>query len=228
MLKWFSLLILKIIKWPLAFLFLAILPAVAMQSWETVQDQIGSGKGWFWIFAIGSTVIGWMICTRFRVTRFLTTMEHEFIHVLLAWMTGLRVDSLKVQSDGNGLAMIETPFNWLVALGPYFIPLALYLYALISIGIGLEGNAAEAVFGLLFGYEMVANIRESHLQQTDFVVAGKLFTLCFLPTAMLSSYGGAFQFLSSGKLSGSWEHIINTLQTSTVVTWNWLSELILV
>ena len=39
MLKWFSLLILKIIKWPLAFLFLAILPAVAMQSWETVQDQ---------------------------------------------------------------------------------------------------------------------------------------------------------------------------------------------
>jgi len=154
-------------------------------------------------------------------------MEHEFIHVLLAWMTGLRVDSLKVQSDGNGLALIETPFNWLVALGPYFIPLALYLYAFISIGMGIEGHAAEAVFGLIFGYEMVANIRESHLQQTDFNVAGRLFTLCFLPTAMLLSYGGAFQFLSSGKLSKAWEHISSTLYSSTTLTWNWLSEVIL-
>ena len=36
-------------------------------------------------------------------------MEHEFIHVLLAWATGLRVYSLKVEFNGNGLAMIETP-----------------------------------------------------------------------------------------------------------------------
>lgn len=146
-------------------------------------------------------------------------MEHEFIHVLLAWATGLRVYSLKAESDGSGLAMIETPFNWLVALGPYFIPFALYLYALLGIGMGIEGTAAEAFFGVIFGYEMVANIRESHLNQTDFQVAGKLFTLCFLPTAMLLTYGGAFAFLSSGELSTSWSFMVDTSTQATTDTW---------
>jgi hypothetical protein len=226
MLKSSASLILKVIKWPLALLFVCILPAVALETLKLLKSQATQGGSWFWVFAGASTVIGWMTCTRFRVTRFLTTMEHEFIHVLLAWLTGLRVESLKVQSDGNGLAMIETPFNWLVALGPYFIPLALYLYAFISIGMGVEGTVAEALFGLIFGYEMVANIRESHLQQTDFQIAGRVFTFCFLPTAMLLTYGGAFQFLASGELGTAWHYMGSTLETSTLLTWNWGQGLI--
>ena len=218
--------VLQILKWPVAVISLLCLPAIALSCWNLVSSEVMNSNGVFWIVAVVSTILGWVMCTRFRVTRFLTTMEHEFIHVLLAWATGLRVYSLKAESDGSGLAMIETPFNWLVALGPYFIPFALYLYALLGLGMGIEGTAAEAFFGMIFGYEMVANIRESHPHQTDFQIAGKAFTLCFLPTAMLLSYGGAFAFLTSGELSASWSFMMETSSQAFFDTWNWIEEFV--
>ena len=224
--KWLAFTVLNFVKWPIAVLFILILPAVAQSCWNLISAEVTNNSGLFWGVAAVSTLIGWVTCTRFRVTRFLTTMEHEFIHVLLAWVTGLRVYSLKVESDGNGLAMIETPFNWLVALGPYFIPFALYLYALLGVGMGIDGIAAEAFFGVIFGYEMVANIRESHLNQTDFQVAGKLFTLCFLPTAMLLTYGGAFAFLSTGELSASWSFMMESSTQATIDTWRWIEGVV--
>lgn len=214
-------LILLVIKWPIAILSLCTLPFIAVECFGLLKESFSSLSMLYWAVATGGLAVGWLFNPRFRVTRLLTTMEHELIHVLLAWMSFLRVEKLEAQSDGNGLATIEAPANWLVFLGPYFIPLAMFFYAFVLHALPLEDSWIQLGCAFIFGYEATGNLREIHPQQTDFLEAGVLFTILFLPTAILVSYTGAMTYMVHGDLIKCWSQTGSLMADgfANMVTW---------
>lgn len=214
--------LLGLAKLPIALLSLFILPSLVLHTISSIVFSFDSPKFLFWISAVLAMLIGWTVVLRWNVTRFLLVLEHEMIHVLLAWLTGLRVERLEVNhNDEGGLAMIEAPANWLVALGPYFVPLALYCYAFIVHALPVGPVGLEIAMGTILGYELSANLRELHPQQTDFKSAGWWFTLMFLPSAMLLSYGGAFHYALTGDLIGGWNYMLDATTESLGHSYQW-------
>ena len=89
-------------------------------------------------------------------------------------------------------------------LAPYFIPLTLAIYAAIVFALELDPGIEAAVLGAIFGLEWAGNVREIHPNQTDFRQAGWVFTLLFLPSAILLSYGTAITMLLEGGVGPGW------------------------
>ena len=216
--------VLRLLKLPVALASVFILPSLVV---HTIGSLVGAFDGkqiLFWAAAGISLMLGWTVVLRWSVTRFLLVLEHELIHVLLAWLTGLRVERLEVNhNEDGGLAMIESPANWLVMLGPYFVPLALFLYAFVVHALPIGSGGLEIAMGAILGYELAANTRELHPHQTDFVAAGWWFTIMFLPSAILLSYGGAFHYALTGDLIGGWNYVVNAALTSFQTSWDFVS-----
>lgn len=219
-------LILNIVKWPLAVLSILTLPFIAQACWKLLSLQFSAVPVAHSIAVVGGLIVGWSLSTRFRITRLLTTMEHELIHVLLAWGTFLRVEKLEAQSDGNGQATIEAPANWLVFLGPYFIPLAMFFYAFVLHALPIQAHWTQLGCAFILGYEATGNLREIHPRQSDFTQAGKLFTALFLPAAILVSYTGAMTYMVHGDLIQCWQQtaslVVDGIENMVV----WMTQLI--
>lgn len=215
--------LLGVLKLPVALLAVFILPPLALRTYSAALESF-DGENWiFWVSVGLAFLLGWTVVLRWSVTRFLLILEHEMIHVLLAWLTGLKVERLEVnhKQDG-GLAMIEAPANWLVALGPYFVPLALFLYAFVVHALPVGAEGLEIAMGAILGYELAANMRELHPRQTDFGAAGWWFTCMFLPSAILLMYGGAFHYALTGDLLGGWTYIWNAALGSFAQSWDFV------
>ena len=78
------------------------------------------------------------------------------------------------------------------------------LYAAIVFALELDPGIEAAVLGAIFGLEWAGNLREIHPNQTDFRQAGWTFTLLFLPSAILLSYGTAITMLLGGGVAPGW------------------------
>ena len=216
--------LLLVVKWPIAIVSLFTLPFIAQECCTLLTQQFETMPLLFWAVVAGGLTVGWVFNPRFRATRLLTTMEHELIHVLLAWLSFLRVEKLEAQSDGNGLATIEAPANWLVFLGPYFIPLAMFFYAFILHALPLEDCLIQLGCAFILGYEATGNLREIHPQQTDFLQAGVLFTILFLPTAILVSYTGAMTYMVHGDLIQCWSQTGSLMVDGFDNAWRWAQQ----
>ena len=56
------------------------------------------------------------------------------------------------------------------------------------------------LFGIFIGYHLIVTLFEIHPKQTDFEVAGPIFSICFIPGANLLIYGMLFAYLQKGWL----------------------------
>ena len=121
------------------------------------------------------------------------TFEHELTHILFALLTFHPVSGMNVNDYGGGNMTFRGKGNWLIALAPYFFPLASAAMMFLTIAYGrVTGLLPDWLLiglGLAFGYDVCAFAEQIHPRQTDFKVAGYWFSLCFLPSAILLSFG---------------------------------------
>ena len=127
--------------------------------------------------------------------RFITTIEHEALHAIVAMLTLIPVE-MKVREDGSGHPLFQPPGHWLLFLAPYFIPMLLLAEIALVRMLGLPSMWEMALFGLLLGVSLAGHLRQLHPRQTDFRMAGRVFTIAFLPTAFLLGYGIALSFIA--------------------------------
>lgn len=121
------------------------------------------------------------------------TFEHELTHILFALLTFHPVSGMSINDYGGGNMTFRGKGNWLIALAPYFFPLASAAMMFLTVAYGrVTGLLPDWLLiglGLAFGYDVCAFAEQIHPRQTDFKVAGYWFSLCFLPSAILLSFG---------------------------------------
>ena len=197
-------LVFKILKWPVALIALVGLPGIAVACWNRLSASFSEAYLPFWV-GVGAMLVLWgLLLRKAKWARFLTTIEHEALHAIVGFISFIPIRELKVNEDGSGHVVFTPPTNWLMLLAPYFIPLTLAIYAALVFALELDPSIEAAVLGAIFGLEWAGNVREIHPNQTDFRQAGWVFTLLFLPSAILLSYGTAITMLLEGGVGPGW------------------------
>ncbi|MBR1777884.1 MAG: M50 family metallopeptidase [Alphaproteobacteria bacterium] len=195
-------LFLKIIKWPVAFSMILIVPA-AYQSFRRYYE-IRNQLNWHNLvyFAIG---LGVFAAIRIMVLLHrgkAETLEHEITHCLFAMLTLHPVSKIELKETGGGSMSFSGEGNWLIAIAPYFFPLSAFTMVFFAIAAThLLGYTPEWVFiglGMTMCYNLFSFAEQTHPRQTDFKVAGYLFTICFLPGANCLTFGTIFAFTERG------------------------------
>ena len=197
-------LVFKILKWPVALIALVGLPGIAVACWNRLSASLSEAYLPFWIGVGGMLMLWGLFLRNAKWARFLTTIEHEALHAIVGFISFIPIRELKVNEDGSGHVVFTPPTNWLMLLAPYFVPLTLAIYAAIVFALELDPGIEAAVLGAIFGLEWAGNVREIHPNQTDFRQAGWVFTLLFLPSAILLSYGTAITMLLEGGVGPGW------------------------
>lgn len=192
---------LNVLRWPIGIAALIGLPSA-------VRSLIGLGQSfdvdmWWPLWtALAVTVALWFTWWRHaRWGRFITTIEHEALHAIVAMLTLIPVREMKVREDGSGHVLFQPPGHWLLFLAPYFIPMLLLAEIALVRMLGLPSPGETALFGLLLGISLAGHLRQMHPRQTDFRMAGRVFTVAFLPTAFLLGYGIALSFIAGSGLN---------------------------
>lgn len=105
--------------------------------------------------------------------------------------------------------------NWLITLGPYFLPTV----SLLAMGaLWLVPPAyRQPMMGLLgatVAYHAIATWKETHGGQTDLKAAGWVFSVCFLPSANLLMHGLIVAFAHGGRegAQGFVETLVSTCE----------------
>ena len=192
----------NLIKWPIAIMMLLIVPAAiqAFQRYYVIRNQLNWHNLIY--FAIG---IAFFAAVRvFFIMRrgAAETMEHEMTHVLFALLTLHPVSHMEVKDAGGGSMTFLGKGNWLIALAPYFFPLTAFTMVFFTLAVQqVSGYLPDWIFiglGAAVCYNLFSFAEQLHPRQTDFKVAGYLFTICFLPGANCLSFGTIFAFVERG------------------------------
>lgn len=195
-------LILQICRIPVGVVaFVATYPAVQTyrRFWDIRYQLNGMNVLYFFIGFVGIFVVRLLSRRRRGAAE---TMEHEMTHVLFALLTFHPVKNVEVNDNGSGTTVFRGKATWLVALAPYFFPLctvamAIFAYCYETVS-QTKPEWIPICLGACFGYNVYAFAQEIHIHQTDFKVAGWIFTLCFLPVANLLNFGMLFAFAERG------------------------------
>ena len=191
---------LRFIKWPVAIVFITLVPAVGM----AVIAEIGAWRfgaenlGFLWGM-MGYAAADWLVFRKRSVGDAFSTLEHELTHAVFAWLTFHRVSSLRVTWNQGGSIRIHGGSNWLISIGPYWFP-TLCIPLMLVLGFSGHGGAewAAPALGAAYVYHHITTWRETHAAQTDLQETGFLFAWCFLPTANLLSSGLILAFAGGG------------------------------
>ena len=193
---------LKIVKWPVALLMFWMVPA-AMQAFHRyylIRNQLN----WHNLMYFG---IGIAFFATLRIVVLLRrgkaeTLEHEMTHTLFAMATLHPVYKIELKKTGGGFMQYGGEGNWLIAIAPYFFPLTAFTMMFFTIAvkhaIGYQPDWVFMALGTAVCYNLFSFAEQTHPHQTDFKVAGYLFTLCFLPGANCLSFGTIFAFAERG------------------------------
>jgi hypothetical protein len=217
--------VLNVLKWPLALCAVAGLPWLALATWQALIPAFSAHALPTWAAAAAGAVVGGFFWTRTAVGRFIATMEHELVHVVFAWLTFHRVQGLRAGADGNGVATFEGPGNWLIFLTPYFTPLLWFASCVGVAAAGLSPSTTQLLLAALLGGEMASSAREIHPAQTDFKAAHRLFSVLFLPAALLLVFGACWAYVAHGTPTAAVDHLHLLTTTAYDGISGWISEL---
>ena len=189
--------ILKYLKWPMALLmmvmFFPVLNADLLLIKQTLDGEFFTR---FMLPMIGVVCV-WFFIPGLSGSHF-AIFEHEFTHMFAALLTFHRPKSMRIESGVGGSFGYYGEGNWLITLAPYFIPTFPILMMLFSIvWLMFERRLPDMfipVLGMLFGYHLASNASQIHGEQPDFAKAGWIFSLLFLPTANLLTFGLVWAF----------------------------------
>lgn len=191
-----------LVKWPVGIGALLVLPAAVktFERYYVIRNQLNWHNLIY--FAIGA---GFFAAVRvaFLMRRGAAeTLEHEMTHTLFAMATLHSVHDMKINENGGGFMSFSGKGNWMIALAPYFFPLAAFAMMFFSTLVGrIVGFTPDWVYiglGVAMGYNLFSFAEQLHPRQTDFKAAGYLFTICFLPAANCLSFGTVFAFVERG------------------------------
>ena len=112
-------------------------------------------------------------------------------------LTLIPVREMKVREDGSGHVLFQPPGHWLLFLAPYFIPMLLLAEIALVRMLGLPSMWEMALFGLLLGVTPCwPSPATAPAPNRTSAMAGRVFTIAFLPTAFLLGYGIALSFIA--------------------------------
>lgn len=195
-------LFLKLVKWPVAILMIWVVPAAlkVFERYYVISNQLN------WHNLI-YCAIGAACFAAIRVMILLhrgkaETLEHEMTHTLFAMATLHPVHGIEIKEEGGGSMTFSGEGNWLIAIAPYFFPLTAFTMVFFTIAIkhaiGYSPDWVYVGLGMTVCYNLFSFAEQLHPRQTDFKVAGYLFTICFLPGANCLSFGTIFAFAERG------------------------------
>lgn len=194
-------LILALLKWPMALAMLVLfLPAVKATGIIVYEGLNLHLLGWF-LLPLLSVIVVWMLVPRLSGSA-LSIFEHEATHMLFAILTCHSPQDIMVRRGVGGQFVFSGRGNWLIFIAPYFFPTSAALvvaagglYAMMN---QTPPEAYWLILGLMTGYHIISTLDEIHVGQTDFRVAGYLFSILFLPGANVLIYGLLFAFAGYG------------------------------
>lgn len=205
--------LMRVLKWPVATVCLIGIPSGAMHCWNTIRKTLTDAYVPFW-FGIAIMTVLWLVWIRkTKWAQFLSTMEHEAVHAIVGLISFIPIKELKVNANGSGHVKFSPPTHWLMLLAPYFIPISLIVYTAILLTLHLPLAWRAGLMGAIFGFEGAGKLRAIHPRQTDFKEAGYVFTILFLPFAILLCYGSVFSVVAEGALEPGW-HFATIMVTS--------------
>lgn len=184
------------LRWPLALLSLLTLPASVSVLWSKLSLLPFAGNSSLrFLLGLISYLILWRYFFRRRMFgSLLSTFFHELAHALVAWITCNRVEGLKLTwSNGGAVTIVGHP-HWLITLAPYFIPtMSLSLLIIVSCTEWYISHPIFSLFwldiiwGMSLGFFWASLWLDLRAGQSDIQKAGKVFSACFLPSAICLS-----------------------------------------
>ena len=140
-----------------------------------------------------------IIHTVFFKPTYIYILGHELMHALATWISGGKVSSFKVSSQGGKVTTNKS--NIFIALAPYFFPLYTIVVALIFFAMRfiVEASLPQTVFfflvGFTFSFHIILTIDFLKIRQTDFLHGGYLFSICLIYIVNIVIIGAIFSLL---------------------------------
>ena len=198
--------LINLCRWPVALVLLYSLPAL-IKSYRYFNFFaphyyfLGAGIVFFWVIAFSAG-------REIRVQ--IQTIAHELTHTLFAFLTLHFIRRIRLNPDGSGGSMAFSGHgNWLITLAPYFFPLFAALYMLIMpwlLDITDSHWLIYAVFGYFVAYYWETVLSQVHLEQTDIIKEGYLFSGIIIVGLNLFVTGSILAF-NSQLWPGAWQYI---------------------
>jgi len=183
------------LKWPAAAWVLLSVPRLAEVDLALLLDSMRSSLAPFWLGMAGYLVVWGGLLRRRTWGSFLPTLLHELTHGLFAVLTFHRILSMRATWSSGGEIEYTGPGNWLITIAPYFFPLAILLAVPLLDLLQPEETVRLVLLGVVFGFEGAAMWRQVHRQQPDLQKVGLVFTVVFLPGALLWTYGAVLSLV---------------------------------
>jgi hypothetical protein len=224
--KWLDRL-LALLKWPVALVGLLFFPALLWALYDLLRG-IGSAKPLL-PFLAGFLVyfVAWFaVLSGPSFAGFFSTMEHELTHALFAWVTFHPVVGFRGTWTSGGHIRYLGRGNWLVSIGPYFVPtlslLAALALSLLPHRYLLYGSP---ILGAMLAYHATTTWARSRRHQSDLREVGFFFSLFVLPSATALLYGLFLSFVVAGGhgmqhyLSQAYGHMVGFARA----LWSWIA-----
>ncbi len=202
--------ILKYLKWPMAFFMVLMFLPTLQADIALVRGTLTQSFTMSFVLPTIGTIFLWFMIPGLNGSHF-SIFEHEFTHMIAALLTFHAPRSMEIESDKGGSFGYYGEGNWFITLAPYFVPTFPIIMMIFSVIWHLMGQPLPSLFmpvlGMLFGYHLVSNATQIHGEQTDFSKAGWVFSVLFLPTANLITFGFVWAFAAR-----NWQGVVRWWQ----------------
>ncbi|MBT6433519.1 MAG: hypothetical protein HOK28_10530 [Deltaproteobacteria bacterium] len=192
---------LGLVKWPLAFLMIYLLPDSILEMLELLEkSELESDQVAPFIYGFLGYFAAWFVLfKRYFMGSWLSTLEHELTHGLFAVITFHKITELKTSYLSGGHIRYTGGGNWLITIAPYFFPtLSFLIMGILSIVGTAETPWLNLALGVSVAYHLTSTWHETHLGQTDIKEVGYLYSFLFLPAANIISYIAILAFVLGG------------------------------
>ncbi len=135
---------------------------------------------------------------------FWSTLEHELTHALFAILFFKKINSIAASRKKGGVITIEGG-NAVIALSPYFFPLAATVMLIIKLLVPSSYEIYVIFFlGFTYQFHIINLLREFHVGQSDLHMSGFIFSIVLIIFSnivflgiILSSLGGNWAGIST-------------------------------
>ena len=177
--------VLKVLKWPVAVVCVALTPGAALGLWH-LGLGVAANQSAYSLFAAGFGgyfVLWWLFFRRPLMGSLFSTFEHELTHGLFALMTFHRIEGLRATwRSGGEISYSGGPGNWLITIAPYWFPtLCLPFLLVLFLGPTAHLELLSVGVGAALSYQLTSTYIETHRGQTDLQRVGFAFAWMVLP-----------------------------------------------
>jgi len=188
----------RILKFLLGVFFFPVCVTVSMSLYEQLS-QIRTISYYNQKYFVIGIVAYLVVHALFFKPAYLYILGHEIMHVLATWLSGGKVTSFKVSSQGGSVATSKS--NLFIALAPYFFPFYTIITALLFFAVkltfaaGPQYNIFIFLLGFTLCFHIILTVDFLKMRQTDLLHAGYLFSICLIYVVNLIIVGFIFSLL---------------------------------